>query len=75
MAAFPTDRGGTRPYLESWDCKSYLLTWLCAITTRLQLHRDIKLTNIFIGALRYHSLAVTELLIKTADAKGDCKGE
>ena len=51
MATFPTDRGGTRPYLKSRNCTSFLLARLYAVTILLQLHRDIKLTNIFIGAL------------------------
>ena len=41
--------------------------------TLLQLHRDIKLTNIFVGE-SYLRCAISDADTCSLDAKGDCKG-
>lgn len=42
--------------------------------TSAQIHRDIKLTNIFVGECLRRFRAEYEGLTNVPDAKGDCKG-
>ena len=60
---------------EAWRLFHQISDALVRMSTLEILHRDIKLKNIFIGALWMLSLSCTQRSpLGWVDAKGDCKG-